>query len=835
MKKNLLLLVVTFLSVATTSFAQLFVSTGTQKYVLLEEATGTWTGFAPDGHQNIMEIIEPSIPRAVVISWHNGDSMTLAGDPFCTGTGYITGFPTATIDRAPVGSAVGRSRPWQDSVTARTVITPNFRVNMNSTYNPVSRLLTVTVTGEALTSLTGNWNLNAVVTEDSISSATYPQNSLLTASTTSCTGLPNWFFGLGTTLSSPSVYAHMNVARKILATGGSIWGDAAFVNPAAGVTASRTYSYILPMGYNANFVNVVGMVQKMGATTTDRVVENAISSKVRFMPPASAGSIADSFEVYLAANCSGADFYLNTNSFYTGQNVVTDYGDGSSTTNTLLAGGALAGYVNFSHSYATPGTYTVKHVLRNGTTRLDSISYSYNYRLCNNLSARFYFDGNSNCTFETGTVDIPIHSPITVAIDSNGTTVDTLMCLSGMYYIAYGNPGDVYGFRVLSSPSGLTLGCPATGILYDTLYSAATVSPSNDFGFVCSASTGFDLSVSTNTRSYTNRAFSDIIVSNTSCTPTSGVLTMNFSPKYVFSSASIPPTSVSGTTLTWNIGPLSFLTPNTIIHVNLVHAPAGFLPTFDTVHTQFTLTPYGGDGDTSNNHTFEIDTAIGSYDPNYVEAKPGYCIPTSISEIEYTIGFENMGGDTAHNIYILDTVASNLNFATLKPISATHNMNVLKYTSGGYNIVKFDFPKIMLPDSSHHDFCHGMLRYTIKTFGPMSYGTTIACRAGIYFDANPEVMTNTYTNMVCFPAAIPNVKTEDIEIFPNPATDQLQIRYHTEQLTGITITNSIGQLMLQQPIHNELTTLNVKELPAGIYIITLNRKAGNTIHKFVKN
>jgi hypothetical protein len=79
------------------------------------------------------------------------------------------------------------------------------------------------------------------------------------------------------------------------------------------------------------------------------------------------------------------------------------------------------------------------------------------------------------------------------------------------------------------------------------------------------------------------------------------------------------------------------------------------------------------------------------------------------------------------------------------------------------------------------------------------------------------------------------VKTEDIEIFPNPATDQLQIRYHTEQLTGITITNSIGQLMLQQPIHNELTTLNVKELPAGIYIITLNRKAGNTIHKFVKN
>lgn len=829
-----MLLVAACLWTVSASYAQLFVSTGTEKYVLLEQATGAWAGYCPDGHQNIMQNILPSIPKAVVISYHNSDSMTISGDPFCTGTGYITGFPSATIDRATIGGTVGQNRPWNVAVTTRTTLTPNFKVSMSSTYNPSSRLLTVTVIGEALTTLTGNWNINAVVTEDSISSALYPQSSFLNATTLSSTGMPCWFFGLGTTLASPTVYAHMDVARKILATTGGVWGDAAFTNPISGTTATRTYSYVLPTGYNANMIKVVGMVQKMGATTADRVVENAISSKVRLMPPSSAGSVADSFSVYLSASCTGADFYTSTNAYYASMNVVTEYGDGSTTSNTIVAGGAAAGYATFSHVYAAAGTYTVKHVLRNGTVRLDSTSYSYEYRLCNDLFARFYVDGNSNCVYETGSTDIPISSAITVAVDSNGTAVDTISCLSGLYYKAYGNPGDVYRFRVLSSPGGLTLACPSGGMLYDTLTATAGILPANDFGYVCSSPTGFDLQLNSSTRAFTNRCLSQVVVSNTSCAPTSGVLTMNFSPRYVYSSASVPPTSVVGNTVTWNISALSFLTPNAVINVTLVHGPAGFLPTFDTVHTQFFISPLGGDSDTMNNKTYEIDSAIGSYDPNYVEANPSYCIPTSVSEIEYTVGFENMGGDTAHNIYVLDTIAPNLNFATLKPISATHNMNVLKYTSGGHNIVKFDFPNIMLPDSSHHDVCHGMFRYTIDTYGPMSYGTTIACRVGIYFDANPPVMTNTATNLVCFPASVPTVPTVGVEIFPNPATDQLYIRSNSEQLSGVTITNSVGQVMLQQATSGALTTLNVAGLPSGIYIVILRGERGNSMHKFVK-
>jgi hypothetical protein len=118
--------------------------------------------------------------------------------------------------------------------------------------------------------------------------------------------------------------------------------------------------------------------------------------------------------------------------------------------------------------------------------------------------------------------------------------------------------------------------------------------------------------VHSTTRAYTNRLRAALVVGNSYCNPVTGTLKMNFSPKYIYSSAVPAPTSISGTELTWNLSSLSVLTPITNISVSLFHGPLGFLPTFDTVHTSYSIGPITGDGDTSNNHTFEIDTAIGS-------------------------------------------------------------------------------------------------------------------------------------------------------------------------------------------------------------------------------
>lgn len=284
------------------SYGQSKVTTGGKKYTLMEEATGTWCQWCPDGAQVIEEDIvkhgvDTNFPRAIVASFHNGgsDMMTLPGDPFSAGTPYITGFPMGTVDRAPYpSSTVGLSRgSWPAAVAARNALTPNFDVSMECVYNDSTRVLSVKVTGKALVALTGNYRMSAYITQDSIPSNNtgYRQQNatgLNSGSTPSAASSGvSWFIGKGTTLQDSNVYSHMFVVRKILATD-SIWGDAAFTNPTVGQTVTKTYSYTLPASINGSLFHskatkVIGLVMKYGTSTNDRAIENSIEAKVRWM------------------------------------------------------------------------------------------------------------------------------------------------------------------------------------------------------------------------------------------------------------------------------------------------------------------------------------------------------------------------------------------------------------------------------------------------------------------------------------------------------------------------------------------------------------------------
>ena len=127
------------------------------------------------------------------MAWHNGDPMQITGDPYCTGSGYISGFPSGTIDRANLGGSVGQMRPFETNVGVRSALSPNFDVDMLCTYNPSTRVMDVQVTGTALTSLTGNWYINGYILEDSVASgptSTYNQHNYYggPGGTMSCTG-----------------------------------------------------------------------------------------------------------------------------------------------------------------------------------------------------------------------------------------------------------------------------------------------------------------------------------------------------------------------------------------------------------------------------------------------------------------------------------------------------------------------------------------------------------------------------------------------------------------------------------------------------------------------
>jgi hypothetical protein len=83
------------------------------------------------------------------------------------------------------------------------------------------------------------------------------------------------------------------------------------------------------------------------------------------------------------------------------------------------------------------------------------------------------------------------------------------------------------------------------------------------------------------------------------------------------------------------------------------------------------------------------------------------------------------------------------------------------------------------------------------------------------------------------PLAVNNLsKTDDVKIYPNPATTQLTIS-SPENITAITINNLLGQT-----VYSQLQTANCKQLqldvaalPSGVYFVKIN---GAEVRKFVK-
>lgn len=360
-------------------------------------------------------------------------------------------------------------------------------------------------------------------------------------------------------------------------------------------------------------------------------------------------------------------------------------------------------------------------------------------------------------------------------------------------------------------------------------------------GLECNTTGNFDLSVNAIVVvSGVHDQWGHIYVANTTCYAPNATVTMHFSPIYNYHGAAPTQTTFSGNTVTWNIDTLIANTANPVdIIWGLENPPSGLVPIGDSTHTDFKITPYTGDADTTNNYDIIIDTVKGGCDPNDMLVSPSGCINTPGDPLKYTIHFENTGNDTAFNIYVLDTLSPYVNPSTIQIITASAEMYTTKFKdAAGDNIMKFDFPGINLLDSSYHGLCDGAVIFNINTIPGLANGINIYNRAGVYFDYNNVVMTNQVDNIVgdCNPASVksaPKTSTT-ISIFPNPANTQLTILMTQNAYTSFSITNSIGQEMIQQPLTTNQTQVNVATLPPGLYYITFRGDNGTSVQKFVK-
>jgi uncharacterized repeat protein (TIGR01451 family) len=459
---------------------------------------------------------------------------------------------------------------------------------------------------------------------------------------------------------------------------------------------------------------------------------------------------ADSFSVYINSCCNNLNLVFSTIGYSAPLNVITYFGDGTSSSN-IIDSGYGGGYGTISHAYNSSGTFTIKNVLYNGLIAIDSISYPYAVYICGSLPVKFYYDEESSCVFDS-TIDNYIQQPVVTEIDSNGITIDTISGTSGFYYNAIGDSGDIYSFKVISSP-GIIASCPSpSGIISDTLGDIYSNYPTRYVGFQCVTGSAFDVAEFASLKTGRHMQTGTILANNSYCHPESTTLTMQFSSKYNFESAYPEPDTVIGNTISWKLGTLSVSSPIAPVIEFTLSIPtpdtvSTWLAPGDTANSKLVATPIAGDIDTNNNVITRTDTVVSSYDPNEMSVSPqGYILPGT--ELQYTINFENTGNGTAHDIYVMDTLSPDIKLSSLRLVAASAVMNVSVINSGGNNVVKFDFPNINLLDSSYHNQCDGMVIFNVNVPTGLANGATIFNHAGIFFDDNPAVITDTVENIV---------------------------------------------------------------------------------------
>ena len=611
------------------------------------------------------------------------------------------------------------------------------------------------------------------------------------------------------------------------------------INTIAGSSAS---SYVEGAPALTNFVNPYFI--HLDAASGNIYYGNCGSTFHRFsfapMYGSGGATFSDSFNTTVTHLCNGAQLTIVTPHYMSGRSLKTDFGDGSFDSSVILPGFISGGYTIANHTYSASGNYTIHQQLYSGSVLQDTNSFIYNYDFCRTFPVKFFTDGNHNCTKDAS--EAFYTHPSLVAVDSNGITVDTLSVTSGFSYNVYGsNPGDIYKFRVISTPAGVAATCPPSGYISDTI-STGAVYPDKYFGLSCPTPTVFDLSVNAVVPvTGMHDQWGNIYVANSGCMPASGTVTLHFSPKYVYNLSTIhpAPAAASGNTITWNFTNISADAPAPLdFYYAIWNNPAtGYLTAGDTVQSQVIVTPITGDANPSNNAIIFVDTVRASCDPNFIEVTPG-CITSGAlpTQLQYTIHFENTGTDTAHNIYVLDTLPSFANVNSLRIVMASAVMNIAIQQHDGYKIARFDFPSINLLDSSHHGECDGAFIYTVNTYAGLPDGVDILNRAGIYFDYNSVVMTNEAHNTIggCWPTGVPEVKKNiGATLYPNPVTDILHIDMeHTAQYT---IANVVGNTIQNGNFTKGTNNLQLSTLSAGIYFITLTNQDGTrSVHKVIK-
>lgn len=485
------------------------------------------------------------------------------------------------------------------------------------------------------------------------------------------------------------------------------------------------------------------------------------------------------------------------------------------------------------------GTYILTVTDALGCTRIKNVRFA-----PLNVAGYTYLDVNSNCVFDTVS-ETGLYGVEHLFYSGGALLRSTSSDQDGKYFFDATVPL-IYETHIDTSNLPFTIACPVNGMLHDTLTLTDSIHLNRNFALRCK--TGFDLAARSVSTAGVFRPANNTAVNihagdlanfyNANCAfGVAGTVTVTINGPATYispASGATTPGNVSGNVLTYNVA--DFGTADALHDYNITVRTDTLAQIGQQVCFTISVTPATGDNDTTNNTLTHCFSIVNSYDPNDKTAYPAGDIDTAQEWLTYRVRFQNTGTAEAQHIYIMDTLESDLDVATFQLLAYSHQpiMQIKE------NIVRFNFPNINLPDSaSDEPGSQGYVQYKVKLKENLPIGSTIENTAFIYFDFNAPVVTNTATNTITeiedttIIGIKPVIKAFDINIYPNPANSQITV---TTGQAGNTIYmyTAQGKLVATQNMGGTAETLNIAELPGGIYYIEVAGKAGTARKKLVK-
>lgn len=250
------------------------VSTKPAKKTLLEQATGAWCQYCPDGAVKFKQLIN-SNPNVIGYTVHDYDAMS-NDQTDSINAEFAGGFPTGYIDRFKFLNQpeVELSRTlWSNYATIRNNLAVPFGLSMTHSYTAASRTVTVQLT--AYSKINANdrdYRFGIVVVEDSMSGIGTGWDQANYYNTQS--GHPYYQAG------NPIVGYHHHYVGRWWPLG--IWGAQGSIpqNVTDGSTYSQSYTFTLPIDFNENRIYIYGIVQEYTTNKNERPILNVLSQKL---------------------------------------------------------------------------------------------------------------------------------------------------------------------------------------------------------------------------------------------------------------------------------------------------------------------------------------------------------------------------------------------------------------------------------------------------------------------------------------------------------------------------------------------------------------------------